>query len=219
MTHPVHHEFTLPEDVVELELDPHWARHMFSHPHGQRLATLQALQQNIILRLPANSSMMGHQRLGLHSHVCADANQPTAARSPSLSRFQPLIYASARHLGHAPVLPGDLSARVRDDECGKFAEKDTFALVIQPGGVTAAPGLPRSKHGEERGRLVFFFLPPSNYYYLRCVVHVGSLLPLCTLTPLRSCPPGGETPQQQALAGGRHSDVQHPPGHEGHPQR
>lgn len=58
----------------------------------------------------------------------------------------------------------DLSARVRDDECGKFAEKDTFALVIQPGGVTAPPGLPRSKHGEERGRLVFF-LPPSNYYY------------------------------------------------------
>lgn len=65
MSHPVHHEFTLPEDVVELELDPHWAPHMFSHPHGQRLATLQALQQNIIFRLPANSSTMGQKQLGL----------------------------------------------------------------------------------------------------------------------------------------------------------
>lgn len=63
--------------------------------------------------------------------------------------------------------------RVRDDECGKFAEKDTFALVIQPGGVTAPPGLPRSKHSEERGRLVFFFF---FFLCLRAIIIIKDVL-------------------------------------------
>lgn len=163
--------------------------------------------------------------------VCASALTQTnpLLRSPSHSRFQPFIYAPARHLGRAPVLAGDLSALVRDDECGKLVEKDTFALVIQSGGVTAPPGLPRSKRGEEHRRLVFmfcFFFASEQLSLLKMWCSCGiSTATVCThasahASPSPGCrPPGGETPQQQALTGCRHSDVQYPSGHEGHSQR
>lgn len=150
--------FTRPE---EPELDPHRPRHVIA-ASWLTLGTLQAARVNqascCATAASCNTFPSGQKHLwpGAAAFTRLGWRTPTHSRILSLSRFRPLIYASARHLGRAPVLPADLSALVRDDECGKLVEKDTFALVIQPGCVMAPPGLPRSKHGEERLALPFF---------------------------------------------------------------
>lgn len=187
-----HNQSTMSSHGLKMQLTWNWifTGHVtLPQPHGWCLAALQAYKRVhetccCLTAASYNSFTTGQKHLWLDgaAFMCLHWRKPTHCRA--LSRFQPLIYLPARHLGHAPVLPGDLSALVRDDECGKSVEKDTFALVIQPGGVTTSPGLPRSKHGEERWRLVFFFCLASEQLLLKMCCSCGiSAAAMCTHAP------------------------------------